>query len=81
MPVSVKTAELLVGLLIRLERKLCRGGVDDSNGIVGGFIEELVEVLKEYVKLESDCIKVFQKLRNRETCFGWEESLLLMDKT
>ncbi|MCA9471600.1 MAG: hypothetical protein MRJ96_08435 [Nitrospirales bacterium] len=75
-PVSEQTAGLLVDLLLRLDRKLCQGGVDDSNGTVGGFIEETVQVLKEYAQHDSACAETFQKLKNRDTCFGWEEPLL-----
>jgi hypothetical protein len=59
-----------------LDKKLCTGGVDDSEGEVGGFIEEIVDVLQEYVKLDSHCVAAFDKLKNRETCFGWEKPLL-----
>lgn len=27
-------------------------------------------------KVDSGCIKTFQVLENRETCFGWEEPLV-----
>lgn len=74
--VSEQTAKLLVDLLLRLDNKLCRGGVDDSDGTVGGFIEEVVNILKEYTKLDPACKKTFYALTNRETCFGWEEPLL-----
>ena len=76
LPVSSQTAGLLVDLLLRLDRKLCSGGVDDSDGEVGGFIEEVVEVLQEFVKLDPNCVNTFGKLKNRETCFGWEKPLL-----
>lgn len=76
LPVSQQTAELLVNMLLRLDRKLTRGGVDDSDGTVGGFIQETVSVLEEYAKLEPACVKTFHALRNRETCFGWEAPLL-----
>lgn len=76
LPVSVQTAKLLVDTLLRLDNKLCRSGVDDSDGTVGGFIEETVQVLKEYTKLNPGCVKTFEKLKGRETCFGWEEPLL-----
>ncbi|MBI4117680.1 MAG: hypothetical protein HY453_01195 [Parcubacteria group bacterium] len=76
LPVSVQTAELLVDLLLRLDKKLCTGGVDDSNGTVGGFIEEVVLMLQEYAKLDNKCVRVFEKLCGKETCFGWEESLV-----
>lgn len=76
LPVSGQTAELLVDLLLRLDKKLRIGGVDDSDGTVGGFIEEVVAVLQDFAKLHPSCVKAFDKLKNRETCFGWEEPLL-----
>jgi len=76
LPVSTQTAVLLVDLLLRLDKKLCTGGVDDSDGAVGGFIEEVVDILQEFAKLDPVCVKSFSKLEDRETCFGWEEPLL-----
>jgi hypothetical protein len=76
LPVSQQTAKLLVDTLLRLDDRLCRGGVDDSDGTVGGFIEETVQVLKEYAKLDHACVKAFSDLKDKETCFGWEEPLL-----
>lgn len=43
---------------------------------VGGFIEETVQMLKKYAKLDPPCIKAFEELKGKETCFGWEEPLL-----
>ncbi len=80
LPVSEQTAKLLVDMLLRLDRKLCQGGVDDSDGTVGGFMEEVVNVLKEYAKFDSKCLQAFRSLKNRETCFGWEEPLLELIK-
>ncbi|MEK7653344.1 MAG: hypothetical protein AAB358_02610 [Patescibacteria group bacterium] len=76
LPISEQTAKLLVDLLLRLDKKLSAGGVDDSDGTVGGFIEEVVIVLQEYVKLDSTCAKAFGKFRGQSTCFGWEEPLV-----
>lgn len=76
LPISEQTAKLLVDMLLRLDNKLCRGGVDDSDGTVGGFIEETVQVLEEYAKLDQNCAKAFEALKDKETCFGWEEPLL-----
>ena len=81
LPVSEQTARLLVDMLLRLDNKLCHSGVDDSDGTVGGFIEETVQVLKEYAKLDPSCTKAFQELKGKETCFGWEEPLLELIKT
>lgn len=76
LPVGVETANLIVKLLLRLDKKLTSGGVDDSNGTVGGFIEEAVSVLAEYTKLQFSCAESFSSLLNQKTCFGWEEPLL-----
>lgn len=76
LPVSKQITDLLVNLLLRLDKKLCTGGVDDSNGTVGGFMQEVVGMLEEYAKLDSSCIKSFEKLCGLETCFGWEEPLV-----
>lgn len=80
LPTSEQTTKLLVDMLLRLDDKFCRGGVDDSDGTVGGFIEEPVHVLKKYAKLNPTYVKAFQELRGRETCFGWEEPLLELIK-
>jgi len=76
LPVGEQTAKLLVDILLRLDKKLCQGGVDDSDGTVGGFIEEVVIVLEDYVKLDPLCIKALEKLCGQSTCFGWEAPLV-----
>lgn len=70
LPVSEQTAELLVSLLLRLDKKLCTGGVDDSDGTVGDFISEAVGVLKEYAKMDDLCINALEDLCGVQTCFG-----------
>ena len=76
LPAGKQTAQLTVDLLLRLDKKLSSGGVDDSDGTVGGFIEEAVKMLLEFEKIDPECIKEFQKLKGIETSFGWEEPLL-----
>ncbi|MCX6764012.1 MAG: SWIM zinc finger family protein [Candidatus Moranbacteria bacterium] len=76
LPVSRQTADLLVKMLLRLDKKLCNGGVDDSDGTVGGFMEELVNVLQEFSRIDHGCTAAFKVLKNQETSFGWEEPLL-----
>ena len=75
-PISKQTAKLLVNTLLRLEKKICGGGVDDSNGTVGGFMYEVVEVLKLYAEIDLECISAFEVLCGRETCFDWENDLI-----
>jgi hypothetical protein len=77
LPVNRPSAEILIKLLLRLDKKLCEGGVDDSNGIVGGFMREVVQVLMEYARIDPECIKAFKLLTGiGNTCFGWEEPLV-----
>lgn len=77
LPVNKQAAEVLVKLLLRLDKKLRVSGVDDSNGIVGGFMSEVVQMLMEYVKIDPDCIDAFESLVGAGiTCFGWEEPLI-----
>ncbi|MBU4421350.1 hypothetical protein L6259_01880 [Candidatus Parcubacteria bacterium] len=75
-PVSKQTAKLLIDLLLRLDKKLCYGGVDDSDGTVGSFMYEVVDILIEFTELDSACIKTFFVLCDKKTCFGWEEKLV-----
>jgi len=75
LPINEKTSKLLVQLLLRLDKKLSRG-VDDSNGIVGGFMMEVVELLIDFAKQDPKTIKAFELLSGQRTCFEWEESLV-----
>lgn len=75
LPASRQTAEIIVNLLLRLDKKLSYG-VDDFNGTVGSFIEEVVRLLKEFTKADPKCKTIFGKLKGRETSFGWKEPLL-----
>lgn len=75
LPVSAQTAELIIKMLLRLDKKLCTG-VDDSDGEVGGFIQEGVEILKEFAQLDRKCINTFELLCRQSTCFGWEDPLV-----
>lgn len=77
LPVDRQAAEILVKLLLRLDKKLRVGGVDDSNGIVGGFMTQVVGILQEYARINPDCINAFKSLIGIGiTCFQWEEPLV-----
>lgn len=76
LPASPQTAKLVVQMLLRLDDKLCHSGVDDSDGTVGGFIENAVTVLKEFARLDPTCTEAFRLLQGQETCFDWEKPLL-----
>ena len=76
MPAGQQTADLIIKTLLRLDKKLTSGGVDDSDGTVGGFIEESVDLLLLFTKADQKCAKSFKQLENTEICFGWEEVLV-----
>ncbi len=77
LPVNKQAAEVLVKLLLRLDKKLRVGGVDDSNGIVGGFMSEVVCALEEFAQIDPESIEAFKALIGIGiTCFGWEEPLI-----
>lgn len=76
LPVSEQSAKLIIDILLRLDKKICGSGVDDSDGTVGGFMEATVIMLKDYAEFNPDCIKAFREIKGKETCFGWEEPLV-----
>jgi len=47
-----------------------------SNGIVGGFMNDVVAMLKDFAQMDHACIDTFESLCGQQTCFGWEESLV-----
>ncbi|MFA4889476.1 MAG: SWIM zinc finger family protein [Candidatus Omnitrophota bacterium] len=83
LPVNKQTAEILVKLLLRLDKKLTVGGVDDSNGIVWPFMRDVVQMLIEYSQIDPKCIKAFKPFSGIGiTSFGWEEPLIrILDET
>ena len=76
LPANKQTADILVKLLLRLDKKLQTGGVDDSNGIVGGFMSEVVGLLIDFAQLDPACIDAFEQLCGKQTCFNWEDPLV-----
>jgi hypothetical protein len=75
LPVSRQTCKVIVTSLIKIDKKLCTG-VDDSNGTVGGFIQETVAMLKEYAALDPACIDEFYAFTRIRSCFDWEVPLV-----
>ena len=73
-PVSKQTSDILVDLLLRLGNKLATT-IDDSDGTVGGFANELVAMLQEYAKLDPACKASFKAFKTKETGFGFEVPL------
>ncbi len=78
LPTNLTTAKLMINVLLRLDRKLSQGGVDDSDGTVGGFISDVVQALAKRAKKQPEIVPAFKPLLNRPTSFGWEEELVKM---
>lgn len=76
LPVSPQTANLLVNMIIRLNRKLVSSGVDDSDGTVGNFINNAACVLVEYAKIDPKCIQAIRKIEGISAYFDWNKPLL-----
>lgn len=76
LPASKQTADLLVKLLLKLDKKLMQGGVDDSNGTVGGFMYETAELLKQFADVDSSCVETFKQLCQKDLCFEWPDTLI-----
>lgn len=74
LPIGKQTADLLVDILLRLNKKL--QGVDDSDGIVGGCLYDISRVLIEFVRIDPDCMHACEKLCKREICFEWNEQIV-----
>ena len=80
LPINLQTTKLIISVLLRLDRRLGRGGVDDSDGTVGGFIEEVARALAKRAKSQPEIIPAFKPLAKRETSFGWEDELVELTK-
>lgn len=76
LPVCMDSAILIIQLLLKIDKKLSSGGVDDSDGVVGDFISDTVNVLIDYTQIDKSIIASFELLTKGRTCFGWESELV-----
>jgi hypothetical protein len=76
LPVGPESTRLLVDLLLRLDRKLVSGGVDDSNAIVSGFMGRVTGVLVEYARLDPACVQEFKIIQRKHPDLEWKWELL-----
>jgi hypothetical protein len=81
LPICLNSADLIIKLMIRLDKKLVSGGVDDSDGTVGTLIENCVQVIIDFCKLDPQCKKAVKQLKGISSCFDWEEPLLNLIST
>ena len=75
LPPSKANAEYLWKLVLRLSKKLATGGVDDSDGVVGDCISELVGQLAGYAKQSLDLQPQILSYCEDDTGFGFEDEL------
>jgi hypothetical protein len=81
LPAHEKTAKLLLDTLLKLDKKLSTGGVDDSDGVVGNCMNGIVDVLLAFAAAEPACVRAFRILEKSEACFEWDKPLIAMYTT
>jgi len=69
MPVGLQSTELIIKTLLKIDKKLSSTGIDDSNGIVGGFLENAGYFLNDFAKINPECIKKFKIFYKQEVFF------------
>lgn len=72
---SMVNAKYLWKIILRLSDKLARGGVDDSNGTIGGAIYAIIERLVQMAKHDQAIEAWAVKNCTADTGFGFEEEL------
>ncbi len=75
LPVSEQTAELVVNILVRLEKKLTMGGVDDSDGTVGGFCNEAMCLLMDFADTNPKCARHYKKLLGLDVAYDFQSEI------
>ena len=75
LPASKEHAKYLWSLVLKLSKKLSEGGVDDSNGTVGGCIISLVVQCGKYAKEKHELKAMVMKFAEDDTGFGFEDEL------
>ena len=68
-------------LVLRLSKKLSQGGVDDSDGIVGGCVDKIIRKIIDMVRKNKELIKLLHSFTDDYTGFGFEEDLDYYIKT
>jgi len=69
-------ADYLWSLVMRISKKLATGGIDDSNGVIGNCVSELVIQLGTYAKAQPELAVHMHSYCKNDTGFGFEDELL-----
>lgn len=75
LPANRENSKYLWSLVLKLSKKLAEGGVDDSNGTVGGCISLLVAQCGKYAKEKPELKIMMRKFTEDDTGFGFEDEL------
>lgn len=77
---SLANAKYLWKLVLRLSDKLARGGVDDSNGTIGGAVFAVIKRIAQMAKTDQTIKSWAVKNCTTDTGFGFEEELQVLLK-
>lgn len=80
LPASKENADYLWKLVLRISKKLATGGVDDSDGTVGGCVYEILAKLAEFAKEKPELKPIILEYSKDDTGFGFEDELRNMIK-
>lgn len=72
LPVCNESADIVINLLQRLDKKLM-GGVDDSDGTVGGGMQQIVELLNLFASLDKMVGEHIHRTLPKGEVFDWHE--------
>ena len=70
-----KNAQYLWSLVLRISNKLAIGGIDDSDGVIGDCVGNLVAQLGKYAKESPKLQKIILAYCKDDTGFGFENDL------
>lgn len=74
LPASKENAAYLWGVIMRIDKKLVNG-VDDSDGVVGDCVTQIIQQLAEYTQAAPTLAPVIRRYCNKKTNFCFEDEL------
>lgn len=72
---TLDNTQYLWKLVLKLSKKLSEGGVDDSNGTIGGAILFIIEHIADTAHEDAGIMKWARRHCVEDTGFGFEEEL------
>ena len=72
---NLENVRYLWKFVLRLSKKMSHGGVDDSNGTVGGAVSHIINKMVELSRSDQKYSDWVRSNCREETGFGWEEDL------